>query len=317
MTYKEFITNILTTRGRFGIPKEEYKERHHIIPRCLGGTDDEENLIDLYAREHYEAHKLLYKENKNNLSLSFAFILMSNIRKGNYTISAEEYEEARKALSESASKNNTGKKLYTNGKIYTFKRECPVGFWKESRKELSIKNGSRGYETLNDVLNRINMDEFREYIKNHSNKEIQIEFNLTNKMVKKLMKLFPDSKRDKGKLRSNKLKENIKLIDKDKLIGDWNNGMSLSDISNKYSLSYNSLLKLRKKYNITGNRYKLQSGKNHFRSIKLYCVELDKVYNSITEAARETGVNHNTLKTHYRKNKKINNLTFIKYLEVE
>lgn len=47
--YDKFIQNILDTRGRFGIPEGEYKERHHIIPRCIGGTDDEGNLIDLYA----------------------------------------------------------------------------------------------------------------------------------------------------------------------------------------------------------------------------------------------------------------------------
>ena len=40
---------------------EGYKERHHIIPRCLGGTDDNENLVDLTAREHFIIH-LLYNK---------------------------------------------------------------------------------------------------------------------------------------------------------------------------------------------------------------------------------------------------------------
>jgi hypothetical protein len=38
-----------------------YKEAHHIIPKCLGGTDDPNNLVDLTAREHYVAHILLAK----------------------------------------------------------------------------------------------------------------------------------------------------------------------------------------------------------------------------------------------------------------
>jgi hypothetical protein len=25
---------------------EGYKERHHIIPRCVGGTNDKSNLVD-------------------------------------------------------------------------------------------------------------------------------------------------------------------------------------------------------------------------------------------------------------------------------
>ena len=41
MTYNEFIQNILNTRGRFGIPEGEYKERHHIIPECNGGQTEE------------------------------------------------------------------------------------------------------------------------------------------------------------------------------------------------------------------------------------------------------------------------------------
>ena len=55
--YEEFINNILNNRGRFACG-DEYHERHHIIPRCIGGTDDYNNLIDLYAKEHFEAHRL-------------------------------------------------------------------------------------------------------------------------------------------------------------------------------------------------------------------------------------------------------------------
>ncbi len=36
-----------------------YKERHHTIPRSLGGTDDTENLVELTAKEHYIVHLLL------------------------------------------------------------------------------------------------------------------------------------------------------------------------------------------------------------------------------------------------------------------
>jgi hypothetical protein len=36
-----------------------YKERHHIIPRSLGGLDESANLVDLTAKEHYIVHLLL------------------------------------------------------------------------------------------------------------------------------------------------------------------------------------------------------------------------------------------------------------------
>lgn len=38
-----------------------YRESHHIIPKCLNGTDDNDNLVYLTASEHYVAHQLLVK----------------------------------------------------------------------------------------------------------------------------------------------------------------------------------------------------------------------------------------------------------------
>ena len=64
-TYKDFIDGIIQTRGRFNCG-DEYHERHHILPKCMGGTDCKDNLIDLYAREHFEAHRLLALENPDS-----------------------------------------------------------------------------------------------------------------------------------------------------------------------------------------------------------------------------------------------------------
>lgn len=106
MTYNEYIQNILETRGRFACG-EEYCEKHHIIPRCMGGNDEESNLIDLYAKEHYEAHRLLAEENPKNEKLAFAWWIMSTKSSntdGRYEVTAQEYELAKIALSEAQSK---------------------------------------------------------------------------------------------------------------------------------------------------------------------------------------------------------------------
>ena len=108
VTYEEFIQNILNTRGRFGCG-EEYHERHHILPRCMGGTNDPENLINLFAREHFEAHRLLALENPDNPKIIHAWWMMSTVTKSNkkrVTVTSEEYEEARKALSQAISGEN-------------------------------------------------------------------------------------------------------------------------------------------------------------------------------------------------------------------
>lgn len=101
ITYQDFIQNILNTRGRFACG-EEYHERHHIIPKCMGGTNDEDNLIDLFAKEHFIAHKLLALEHPDNNKLVLAWTMMAfpkNKDQTRYELSPEEYEEARKAIS--------------------------------------------------------------------------------------------------------------------------------------------------------------------------------------------------------------------------
>ena len=101
LTYEEFINNILETRGRFACG-DEYHERHHVLPKCMGGTNDKDNLIDLFAREHFEAHRLLALENPENKKLVYAWWMMSHVKDENqdrYELSADEYEEARKAFS--------------------------------------------------------------------------------------------------------------------------------------------------------------------------------------------------------------------------
>lgn len=49
-----------------------YSEAHHVIPRCLGGTDDGDNLVMLTPEEHYVAHQLLVKIHPGNPRLIFA-----------------------------------------------------------------------------------------------------------------------------------------------------------------------------------------------------------------------------------------------------
>jgi len=57
---------------------EGYVEKHHIIPRCLGGSDQKDNLVELTAEEHYIAHLLLVKMYPQNKSLWYAANMMAN-----------------------------------------------------------------------------------------------------------------------------------------------------------------------------------------------------------------------------------------------
>lgn len=56
--YTKWYTQI-TERGQK--TKRPGYERHHILPRSLGGTDDKENITFITAREHFVCHWLLIK----------------------------------------------------------------------------------------------------------------------------------------------------------------------------------------------------------------------------------------------------------------
>jgi len=56
---------------------EGYVEKHHTIPKCMGGADEISNIVELTAEEHFVAHQLLVKMYPDNRKLVYALILMS------------------------------------------------------------------------------------------------------------------------------------------------------------------------------------------------------------------------------------------------
>lgn len=54
-----------------------YVEKHHILPKCLGGNDDIDNIVVLTPEEHFLAHQLLIKMNPGNRDLIYAAQLMT------------------------------------------------------------------------------------------------------------------------------------------------------------------------------------------------------------------------------------------------
>lgn len=100
--YNDIISNA-KTKNRIKLKKNQigytYYENHHIIPKCLGGLNENENLILLTAREHYICHKLLTYIYKKNPKIYNAFFRMTFDKKGNYNISSKDYAYARELKS--------------------------------------------------------------------------------------------------------------------------------------------------------------------------------------------------------------------------
>jgi hypothetical protein len=60
MNYQK-VYDSLIEKAKVRISLEGYFESHHIVPKSMNGTDDENNLVNLTAREHFVAHYLLAK----------------------------------------------------------------------------------------------------------------------------------------------------------------------------------------------------------------------------------------------------------------
>jgi hypothetical protein len=58
--YYHWYYQIIDKARKRGIP-EGYYERHHIIPKCMEGTNDWWNIVNLTFREHFLVHWLLTK----------------------------------------------------------------------------------------------------------------------------------------------------------------------------------------------------------------------------------------------------------------
>jgi hypothetical protein len=100
--------------------KQIYYENHHITPKCLGGSDDSENMVLLTAKEHFICHKILCLIHPDSNGLKFAFWAMCNQVSGDvnrdYIVSSNDYNFAKTIFSEANSILHKGKKLSSEHK---------------------------------------------------------------------------------------------------------------------------------------------------------------------------------------------------------
>lgn len=75
MNYKKIYDDLILKRT--SDPAKENVEKHHIIPKCIGGSNDSANIVCLTAREHFIAHVLLCKIYPNSGKLFYAANIMT------------------------------------------------------------------------------------------------------------------------------------------------------------------------------------------------------------------------------------------------
>lgn len=166
MNYKKIYDNLIARGANRQL--ESYKECHHVIPRCVGGTDDTSNLVYLTPEEHYVAHQLLVKLFPKNHALAKAAAMMIPNRPSNKL-----YGWVRRRFAEAKSVEQTGKdnsqygtkwvhdpKTKENKKI---KGDIPSGWLLGKYKSPKILKNPRVYVSDDKRQNDINL--YSEYYK--------------------------------------------------------------------------------------------------------------------------------------------------------
>ena len=146
MNYKKIYDDlILKSRNRI---LTECYERHHILPKCIGGTDDDANIATLTPEEHYIGHQLLVKIYPNNNKLIWAATMMIPNRPHNKL-----YGWLKRKLSEAQSHSQSGKGNSQYNKRWIYNNELKVS--KRIRKEDPLPSGwNEGRRIRFDSLNK-------------------------------------------------------------------------------------------------------------------------------------------------------------------
>lgn len=135
------VYNLIIQRAKSRI-LEEYGEMHHIIPTCIGGTNQTQNKVKLTAKEHFIAHRLLAKMHPNEPKLKYALFLMGTRIKCSsrtYQMLREEFVSSLKSdveRSQKISKSHLGKKRTQQHNENWYNSRSKTG-WKcpESKRE--------------------------------------------------------------------------------------------------------------------------------------------------------------------------------------
>jgi len=166
--YQEWYNSLISNAKNRSI--EGYTEKHHIIPKSMGGSNDLDNLVKLTAREHFIAHVLLTKftESTNKAKMITAlwrFCVGGN--KNQKLVSSRYYEKLKIQFVEMMQEKMTGEKNHFYGKTHTAearKKISQAGIGRkiseETKQKLSAANKGRILSVLTeDGLRRIK--EFR------------------------------------------------------------------------------------------------------------------------------------------------------------
>lgn len=153
-TYNSLIEKC-KTRGLDKKKLNYYTEKHHIIPKCIGGLDDDSNYVLFTYREHVIAHMLLARI-YNTLELKHVVVYMLSSKKNTVKIVSTKFVNELKAVAIEYIRTLRKKQV---GQRYSEKRKAnmskaltgKINITEETREKQSSAHGRR----IKDPLGRI------------------------------------------------------------------------------------------------------------------------------------------------------------------
>lgn len=132
--YTRWYFNIINTAKNR--PITGYTEKHHIVPKSLGGTNAKSNIVPLTAREHFICHRLLTKMVVSEFKSKMVYAL--------WIMNAKNNSQQRIKMTSS---------LYERLKLEyaNLVREIKLGnkLSEETKQKISIANKGRKLEKIN------------------------------------------------------------------------------------------------------------------------------------------------------------------------
>lgn len=128
-----------------------YTEKHHIIPKSFGGSEDRSNLVLLTAKEHYICHLLLIRFTSGNFKSKMLFALKCMKNRSNkdmhrYSGNSILYENHRIQcieLLKSKPGPNLGKQFSSFTKEKMSKARLGIEFSKEQKEKMCASQKNR------------------------------------------------------------------------------------------------------------------------------------------------------------------------------
>lgn len=103
-------------------------ERHHILPKSMGGNNKKENIVYLTPKEHYVAHHLLWKIHRNR-EMYYAFWCMltrMGRNKETFRVTGRLYEQSKIHHKAFSSELHRGKIPWNKGKTNIYSEESLI-----------------------------------------------------------------------------------------------------------------------------------------------------------------------------------------------